>query len=231
MTPEEIVLAVREDFLDDVAVPFLWSDNLLQRYLNLAQEEACRRASLLYDDTTATDQANPALPLCRLTVVSGTSDYVISQKILRILTCVPQGDKRAIEKKTIDWLDDKWPYWRDATGAPIYYLEDKGRIRLVPTPSGDDTVYLSVARTPLAQVTIEGSEALEIPAEYHMQLIDYICELAYMKPDAETLDIPRSDRYAQLFTRNFGPKLSAITEINRRRKPRNKHLRAKEFGF
>lgn len=303
MTGAEIILAAREDFLDDAVAPFLWSDTLLERYLNLAEAEACRRASLLLDDTTAEDSEATPLPLCSLTVVADTSSYVISKKILRILTCVPASTSRPIEKKTEDWLDEFYTTWRSAEGDPVYFLEKKGRITLVPQPVSDDTIQLSIVRLPLADMTVgtksvtqitrvgavatvnlpdhgystgntithagadqaeydltevitkidndnysypivgtpatpatgtitaSSSESPEIPEEFHMDLVDYMAHLAYLKQDSETLDIKQSDIYEDKFTQKFGPKLSAITESNRRRKPRNKSLRPKEFGF
>ena len=231
MTGAEIILAAREDFLDDAVAPFLWSDTLLERYLNLSEAEACRRASLLLDDTTANDSEGTPLPLCSLTVVAGTSSYVISKKILRILTCVPASTSRPIEKKTEDWLDEFYTTWRSAEGDPVYFLEKKGRITLVPQPVTNDTMQLSIVRLPLASMTIAGDESPEIPEEFHMDLIDYMAHLAYLKQDSETRDIEKSNMYEEQVTQKFGPKLSAITESNRRRKPRNKSLRPKEFGF
>jgi len=231
MTGAEIILTAREDFLDDAVATYLWSDNLLQKYLNLAEREACRRASLLLDDSTANDSESTPLPLCSLTVVAGTDTYVISKKILRILNCVPASTSQSIEKKTEDFLDEFYPTWRGAEGDPVYYLEDKNKIRLVPTPVNNDTMQLTVVRLPLADITIAGVQSPEIPEEFHMDLIEWICHLAYLKQDSETEDLQRSDKYEDKFTEKFGPKLSAITESNRRRKPRNKSLRPKEFGF
>lgn len=231
MTGTEIILSAREDFLDDAVVPYLWPDNLLERYLNSAEKEASRRASLLFDDSTANDSEATPLPLCSLAVVAGTGTYAISKKILRILNCVPASTSKSIEKKTEDWLDDFYPTWRDAEGDPVYYLEEKNRIRLVPQPVNNDTMQLTVVRLPLADMTIAGAESPEIPEEFHEDLIEWICHLAYLKQDSETEDLSRSNMYESKFTQKFGPKLSAITEINRRRKPRNKSLRPKEFGF
>ncbi|MCK5610044.1 hypothetical protein KAR91_49680, partial [Candidatus Pacearchaeota archaeon] len=91
---------------------------------------------------------------------------------------------------------------------------------------------LGVPATPATgTITAAISDSPEIPEEYHMDLIEWICHLAYLKQDGETEELGRSDMYEAKFTQKFGPKLSAITESNRRRKPRNKSLRPKEFGF
>ncbi len=306
MTIVEIIAAAREDFLDDAVVPYLWSDALLERYANEAEKEACRRASLLIDKTNANDSEGSPLPLASLQLVAGTTEYTISKKILRILRCVPSTISRSIDKKTEGWLDEIYPNWRTDDGDPLYFLEEKNKLTVVPIPvvniaqsvssitrSGstatvilgghgfttgktvahadldqaeynvtagitriDDDSYsytvsgtpatpatgtgtatlvdvlsLEVVRLPLADMTIVGAESPEIPEEYHLDLDDYMCHLAYLKQDAETEDIVRSDKYETRFAAKFGPKISAITESNRRRRPRNKGLRAKEFGF
>ena len=77
MTLTEIIQSAREDFLDDAVTPYLWSDIVLARYANEAEKEACRRASLLSDKTTAQD--GDSVPLCSLTLVPGTAKYTISK--------------------------------------------------------------------------------------------------------------------------------------------------------
>ena len=231
MTGTEIIQFAREDFLDDAVEPYLWSDNFLEKCLNLSEKEACRRASLLIDDSTASDSEDTPLPLCSLTIVAGTASYTMSQKTIRILSIVPADTSRPIEKKTKGWLDRFYPTWRTAEGAPIYYLEKKGEITLIPIPVANDTAELEVVRLPLSDMTIAGEEDSVIPEEYHFNLIPWMLHLAYLKPDEETLDIQKSDIYAAQFTEKFGPPLSAITESNRRRRPRNRGLWPKEFGF
>lgn len=303
MTIVEIIAAAREDFLDDNEAPFLWSDALLERYANESEREACRRASLLFDKTTAND--SDSVPLTLIQLVAGTTEYSISQKILWILDCIPSTISRSIEKKTEGWLNELYPNWRTAEGDPRYFMEEKGKLTIVPIPvaneiqsvSGitrvgttatvilgghgyttgkyavhagadqseynitavitriDDDSYsytvsgtpatatgtitstlvdvlaLEVQRLPLDDMTVAPVTSPEIAEENHFGLIDYMCHLAYLKQDAETEDLDRSDKYEVRFTRKFGPQISAITENHRRRVPRNKSIRAKEFGF
>jgi hypothetical protein len=229
MTGTEIVTLAREDYLDDPVAPFLWSNNLLERYLNQAEREACRRASLLFDKTTAQD--GDAQPLCSLSITAGTATYAVSSKIIRVRDCVPAVNGYPILQKTTGWLDEFWPEWRIATGAPVYFIQDKGSIQLVPIPVSDDTLALEVMRLPLADMTIAGAEVPEIPEEYHLDLVPHICELAFRKRDAETEDNTLSESFAAQFTAKFGPPVSALSETNRRRRPRNMRLRAKRFGF
>lgn len=232
MTVDDIVLFARTYVLDDAVLPYLWSDIELLDYANDAEQEACRRASLLIDESTAQDA--DAVPLCTLAVVAGTSLYTISKKILRVRTAIPAVNNVALMQKTENWLDEFYPNWREDTGTPVYFVQDKDWIRFVPEPVADDTVTLNVIRFPLADMALAQGppeDSPEIPEEYHRDLTDWIAHRAYNKQDAETQDLLKSQIFEDRFERKFGPKLSAITESNRRRKPRNMGLRIKEFGF
>jgi hypothetical protein len=304
VTSAEIIKATREGFLFDKSEPYTWSDFLLELFLNDAETEACRRSSLIVDESTASDSSS--IPLCSLNLVAETSTYTISQKIVRIRKCVPSWNSFPLLKKTEGWLDEMYSEWRTATGTPLYFLEEKGEITLTPQPianetktvseitlSGStatvshpshdyddgatiafddadqseynisaviskidddsysytvsgtpdtpatgtitatliDTLTLEVQRLPLGDMTLAGEESPEIPAEYHMSLIDWIAYRALGNHDKDTEHIRKSLTHEALFTQRFGPALSAITEGNRRRRPKNNSLRAKEFGF
>lgn len=54
MRVSDLLSTLREEFLDDNVEPYKWSDPYLLRLLTIAQEQAARRASLLYDTIHAT---------------------------------------------------------------------------------------------------------------------------------------------------------------------------------
>jgi len=94
MIGRELVAALRESKLDDVAPPFLWSDVELLRFLNYAEVQACRRAHLIIDWTTANDSGTAATagtfgqkPLCVLSVIADQATYNLSPKILQVRRC------------------------------------------------------------------------------------------------------------------------------------------------
>jgi hypothetical protein len=376
MTGAEIISTTREGFIYDNALPYLWSNSLLQKYLNEAEKEACRRASLLIDKTTLLD--NDSIPLTKLSLVVGQSDYTVSDKIIRIKRCVGSWNLRPLTQKMEGWLDEKYPTWRDDEGDPYYFTQEKGKITVVPKPiandikdvsgitlagatatvnlvdhgystgdtiehdgadqveynvaavitkiddnnysytvsgapatpatgditaTGVDTITLEVVRLPLADLSIgyksvtgitrvgaiatvnlpshgystgdvishEGadqaeynvtetitkidddnysfpalgapvtpatgtltaatSESPEIPEEYHFHLIDWIAHLVLSNHDNEAENLIKSREHDARFTQKFGKALSATTESNRRRKPKNRGMRAKEYGF
>lgn len=94
MLGKEMIAHMRESILDDAAAPFLWSDTELLRNLNYAEVQACRRAHLIIDATTANDNGTAATagtagqkPLCQLTIVANQAVYNLSPKILQIKRC------------------------------------------------------------------------------------------------------------------------------------------------
>ena len=70
-----------------------------------------------------------------------------------------------------------------------------------------------------------------IPEEYHFYLIDWITHLVLSNHDKDAENLVKAREHDIRFTQKFGKALSATTESNRRRKPKNKGMRAKEFGF
>lgn len=94
MTGKELITHLRESVLDDVTIPYLWQDTELLRYLNYAEVQACRRAHLIIDGTTANDNGTAATagtagqkPLCTLSIVAGQATYNLSPKVLQIKRC------------------------------------------------------------------------------------------------------------------------------------------------
>jgi hypothetical protein len=94
MTGQELVAHLRESILDDMAPPYLWQEAELLRYLNYAEVQACRRAHLIIDGTTLSDNGTAATagtlgqkPLCMLPIVANVATYNLSPKVLQVKRC------------------------------------------------------------------------------------------------------------------------------------------------
>lgn len=94
MTGQELVTHLRESILDDAAPPYLWQDTELLRYLNYAEVQACRRAHLIIDGTTVSDNGTAGTagtlgqkPLCMLPIVANVATYNLSPKVLQVKRC------------------------------------------------------------------------------------------------------------------------------------------------
>jgi hypothetical protein len=66
--------------------------------------------------------------------------------------------------------------------------------------------------TEAAGATVVVSSTPEIPEQYHHDLIDYVCYLAYKKNGKKTLDLQRAMTHLQLFTAVFGDRKTASIE-------------------
>jgi len=373
MNGRELVYALRESRLDDLKPPYLWSETELLRFLNYAEVQACRRAHLLIDWTTANDSGTAGTagtlgqkPLCVLTVAANTATYHLSPKVLQIKRCqlrsmtypltgpvsyplldeyqsgwwgtsgtvglsgqdgtkatgsltslladVAAGDTVTIDTKvytfraalslegevligadvfeTLDHLkkainhtgvpntDYKCAVQHptvsattltntatqsaltieartagvignlialertgtaltpsgvvlsggvDNSGYPTYFInEPVNTITFVPAPPSIDTAYLVISRIPLLPFTLQTSP--EVEEKYHEGLMDWAAHLAFMKPDAETINLNLAQIYEQKFTQQFGTLPDAYSEKMRKTLSQRERMRSREFG-
>jgi hypothetical protein len=127
MTGQELVNDMRESKLDDVSPPYLWSDPELLRFLNYAEVQACRRAHLLIDATTANDSGTAATagtagqkPLCTLTIAAGQATYNLSPKILQVRRCQLRSmSYPLLGPVTYEELDERLSGWWGTAGTVI----------------------------------------------------------------------------------------------------------------
>jgi hypothetical protein len=195
----------------DEAEPYLWSDaEIADDYLNDAVEEACQRAHLIEDNTSAftsiawtAAQASAALPACVL-------------KVLRITF-----DGRKLTETSIDELDQECgSAWESRTGSPsAFYFERNGVLRLYPIPTAAGPVKLRVSRLPIDRYSADrDSEDVEIPVQWHVKLLNWMYRSALMKTDAETHDPVKADDYEARFVADFGYRHDANVERKHRDK-------------
>lgn len=246
MTGQEMILHLRESILEDIQLPNAWSDTELLRFLNYAEVQACRRAHLLVDSTTANDNGTAATagtmgqkPLCQLTVVADQAYYLLSPKILQIKRCQLQSMTYPLEGPlSYAELDDLMAGWFGTSGTvgtsgtggvPYGFLNEPGNtITFVLAPSTNDTAFLVVSRLPLTSFTIQTSP--EIDEQFHLGLCDWAAHLAFMKPDSDTLNLNLSKLYEDKFTEQFGALPDAYSQKMRKVWSQQQRMRPREWG-
>jgi hypothetical protein len=246
MTGNELVEYLRESVLDDVALPYLWSATELLRFLNYAEVQACRRANLLIDATTANDNGTAATagtagqkPLTSLTIVANQATYALSPKILQIKRCQLQSMSYPLDGPlSYPELDERMSGWRGTNGTvgtagsggvPYGFLnEPPNTITFILAPSTSDVANLVVSRIPLSPFTLQTSP--EIDEQYHVGLCDWAAHLAYMKPDSETLNLNLSKMYEDKFIQQFGPLPTATAQRMRKQFNQKQRMRPMVFG-
>ena len=149
--------------------------------------------------------------LTRICLVAGQAKYQLSAKVQKIKQAWTASSNIPMQQKPVGWLENYYSTtWRSSEGTPLYYVEDRGEITIVPIPAsninagtGKDTMFLSVYTLPLVDLSLSLNNSPEIPEEYHFDLIDGICALAYSRDDFN-----KAQWHEANFTRRFGPKLS-----------------------
>jgi hypothetical protein len=191
--------------VDDATEPFLWSDEEAIEFANDAQNEACRRARLLVDSSTA--------ELASIAVTAGEALLDLDARVLfvRRARFAGQLPLRRMNMQDMEALD---PYWMDTTATtPRAFVPDyqTGKLLLWPTPDADDTLLLTVVRDPLAEMDSD-DDTPEIAPRYHRSLRFWMMARAYGKQDAEANDPKKEAQAMALFEQEFGKKSSAIDE-------------------
>lgn len=204
MKRSDLARRVRDVYLDDAIEPFKWTAEWMDWAINRAQDEACRRSRLIFDDTTAA--------ICTISVETGTAEYTASSRIIEIENI--RYDSEPVEAKSVGWLDRNSPNWKTQTSATPNYVTGRGRtIIVVGVPSEDYTLSLDVWRLPLEDMD-EDVDTFEIPDEYHDDLMDYVAFEAFMIRRTSTYDKKKASDHLSRFTERFGKRRSATDQRN-----------------
>lgn len=191
---------------EDADIDCRWKTTELLGYLTDAEREACIRARLIRDSETA--------DICVFDIGVGDNSYPLDSRVLAVLRLVVPGITRPLSRVTFDELDRVSPGWQEQTGEPSQYCLDldANTIYLDRLPlDAYAGATLTVNRLPLADLALYDAGPpevdaveLEIPEQYHVDLIDWVERCAYLKRDTETYDKVRADAAELRFIRTFG---------------------------
>jgi len=195
--------------LADQNVPPLWSDAELNGFLSEAVQQACIRARLLQES------ADPELT--RIELIEGQSLYTLHPQVLAVRSASLLVARRLCELTTMRQLQRQYPDYQvrgtEHTGRDTYLVLDEqhGHIRVWPTPQAPadedapEALVLTVWRLPTELEAMDSdSDEPAIPPHMHEDLLDWAEHLAYLKADAETRDVGRSDEAFARFAAKFG---------------------------
>ena len=183
MTGAELLEYVRTDLLRDSALPYLWSDTLILKYLTEAQEKFARETYCLSDNTTA--------EITTITTEADTAEYALSDLVLHVYSARVSD----VSYNMRDWTSRVVPsHLLTTTGQPVAYTMDEGTesIRFYPTPETAYTIYLRVARMPLDGID-EDSDPV-IPVRYHLDLGEYAAYRCLMNNDVDGNNLGAAQR-------------------------------------
>lgn len=204
MTLQELITLFRNE-ADDATEPYLWEDEEVIEFANDAETEACRRARLLVDSTSAATQV----------LVDPANNGVVRLDPSVIFVRRAQlAGRRRLMRQTIRDLDDCDPFWRDASpGTPRVFVTDfeTGVILLHPPPVDAAMLYMTVVRTPAVEMASMQDQP-EIAPRFHRSLRHWMLYRAYSKQDSQANDPKKAADALALFEQEFGKKSSAIDE-------------------
>jgi hypothetical protein len=120
-------------------------------------------------------------------------------------------------------LDNQRPGWEaEGTGTPFTYIPDyrNKKVIVFHTPAVADTVYLDVSRKPKTPMDVATPTGVpEIPEDYHDCIIPWIKRQAFLKPDRETLNTDKSQKWESEFYRKIE---QAKTKLEIPQRPRER---------
>jgi hypothetical protein len=202
VTYADLKALFRRQIHDDVQ-PYFFQDLDLDMAANEGIREACYRAKLILDSTSAATQ---------IALTSATTSVALSRTIFQIVRAHIVGGGHAImTPRSTAYLDENVYGWRDKSGEPATYTLDENTwiIRPHPKPDKNYTLALTVYRYPSAADTL-----VEIPEDCHYDLIHWIEHRYYMRRDIDSFDKTRSIEAEMLFTERFGPRLNRNSQAH-----------------
>ena len=203
------------DAVADNAEPHFWSSENIVSYLNEAVQEACERAKLIEDRSTAA--------VCSVPIQAGVSTYPLHPSVFEIKRLTFRG--RPLDETSVEELDADSPGWETRSGQPRLYIFEQAsgirpaQVRLVPTPTAADTIALTVCRGALKPLSADNDAGRpELPERFHMRLMDWMLHRAYLKQDADAFDPNKAAVSLGLFVQAFGERPDANVQRKRRDK-------------
>lgn len=189
------------DYTRDINEPYLWPDTLVKKYADRAEIEACERRPLLTSSTDA--------DMCVIDVTADTALYTKHKAVREVYyakfeTATDQYNLRIVNIDELNFID---PDWDMLESYPRYLLLTDTEVQLVPVPTEDGTLTLSISHIPKTLMSAkEAPEVLgpTIDEAHHYNLLYWMLHLGYMRRDTDTFDPKKALDYEQMFIAYFG---------------------------
>lgn len=226
MTLEQLLSLLRGAILNDRtsrvsgSSDYLWTDEELVIYMNEAQRRFATQGLVLRDGTSP--------EATRITLVAGQSSYDLHESVLAVLSArvssqevdlqrVGHSVLNAYRQPTESWIDPS-SLTTMPPGAPVAFSTDEtlslddydslGRatLRIHPVPSAElagTIIQLRVVRKPIEQLQLSDLQASpEIPADHHLEMLDYAAYLALRIVDDDAGSVKRAADFKATFEEN-----------------------------
>ena len=189
-----------------------WSDDAINRGLNEAEQQACLRARLLFDQVSA---------ITVLPILANTPLYLLNPSIFDLDSVRDATTGERLSLAYEDQLYMQSSRWRTLTGtaAREYVTQvlpnERLQLLLTPIPSAVTTLQLAVYRTPIYAMEDDADEP-EIAPRHHDGLVAWACYRCLSIRDVDGYDPVKAAEHQADFIKEFG----ILPDANVRRKLR-----------
>lgn len=205
---------LRAAMLRDSSLPYLWSDQILLRYIKDAEWRFARQTLCIRDATTES--------ITQVVLETGVKNYVLDRSVISVLSARYDTDKsdlirsgHAIVAARVDSSGDinSWYISQvEDTGPPNAYYTDEtlvsGGVRRVvltvyPIPTITENgkkLYLRVIRLPRSAYSLDDLDAeSELPEDYQLDCLDWAAYRALRNNDADAGEATKAGAYKTSF--------------------------------
>ena len=188
MTPAELLGIFRIE-VQDVELPYLWSDALAYGYMDDAQKQFCRLTYGIEDARSF-----------KLSVTATKIWYDLDPLILQVRRAENNATGREVPLVPYEKLHVYGYRFDGSTGEPRALVTglERRSLRLYPVPTEALTINLFTFRLP-EEITTAGAGEFEIDDQHHRNLLAWVKYRAYDVQDAEVYDKTK----AQMFKAQF----------------------------
>lgn len=186
--------------VDDIEEPYLVSHESFLEYLNDAQEEACIRSRLIFDNFSS---------FCKIKTKNNVKKYNINERIYVVLNAFVNDGNEDVPLKITERLemDRISSTWRTETGKPLYLIQYDNHIELSPVPDDQFNIKIECYLTPL-ELTNK-SDSPEINKTNHRKLLHWVKHRYYDLQDNDIVEVRKSNSELIMFEKTFGVRPSA----------------------
>lgn len=200
---------------DDTVTPYFCDDETLTKFAVEAENEACVRSRLLFDDSS---------DFLTIAVGVGESKYTLDERVQVIdqadFKLTSGGKACDLDLRGIDYVREQNSEWKTETGTPYVLVhKEKSQLLLWPIPSAVGTLTLSVYRKPIYDME-DMSDEPEISTDHHEGLVDWMLYRFFTTKDSEMYDEAKAAKAEKDFIARFGERPSSDVLRRHREKRR-----------
>lgn len=124
------IITMSRDFLDDNALPQLWKDIELVRYLNRVNNRFCVRTRILSDFTSS---------FCTVEIPCNTTVIPLDSRIIGIKDAKIDAESISLDSETEANIVKLTYDWKNATGTPRYFISNVEQNNMFLYPKFENT--------------------------------------------------------------------------------------------